>query len=78
MALGAPVVAAASTALPEVVGDAGQLVPLESDAWATAIGDAIARREHWQVRGRERAKQFQAVDSGRDLAAAYRHVVGNQ
>ena len=78
MALGAPVVAAASTALPEVVGDAGQLVALEVDAWATAVNDAIARREYWQARGRERAMQFRAVDSGRDLATAYRHVVNNQ
>jgi alpha-1,3-rhamnosyl/mannosyltransferase len=78
MALGAPVVAAASTALPEVVGDAGQLVRLEVDAWATAVNDAIVRRSHWQARGRERAMQFRALDSGRDLAIAYRHAVDNQ
>lgn len=78
MALGAPVVAAATTALPEVVGDAGQLVPLELDAWAAAVEDAMTRREHWQARGHNRAMQFRAADSGRDLARAYRHVMGNQ
>ncbi|MBJ7505448.1 MAG: glycosyltransferase family 4 protein [Ilumatobacteraceae bacterium] len=75
MALGAPVIAANSTALPEVVGDAGHALPLDLEAWASAVNDVITRRTMWQERGRVRASQFQAIDSGRDLAAVYRRVM---
>lgn len=76
MALGAPVVAADATALPEVVGTAGQVVPLQPGAWAAAIRDAIANRSAWQQCGSTRAAQFRAVDSGDDLARAYRRLLG--
>lgn len=76
MALGTPVVAADQTALPEVVGAAGQVVALEVDAWASAIDDAIARRGHWAALGVARAAQFSAAASGRDLADAYRRTMG--
>jgi len=36
----------------------------------------IARRAGWQDRGRLRAAQFTALESGRDLAQVYRTVVG--
>lgn len=75
MALGTPVVAADSTALPEVVGDAGQVVPLDVATWAQAIEEAIARREEWRSRGFARAMEYQSVDSGRDLAAAYQRTM---
>jgi alpha-1,3-rhamnosyl/mannosyltransferase len=75
MALGTPVVAADSTALPEVVGDAGQLVPFDVEAWADAINDAITRRNEWRARGLARAAQYRAIDSGRDLAAAYERAI---
>lgn len=75
MALGTPVIASDQTALPEVVGSAGQVVRLDVDAWVTAIDDAVRRRDEWVGRGRERASQFRSVDSGRDLAAAYRHIL---
>jgi alpha-1,3-rhamnosyl/mannosyltransferase len=74
MSLGAPVVASNLTALPDVVGDAGYAIDLDLQAWADAITDVISRRETWQQRGRTRAMQFRAVDSGRDLAAVYRKV----
>lgn len=74
MALGTPVIAADQTALPEVVGDAGQVVSLDVAAWAAAIDDAVQRRDEWVRRGRERATQFRSVDSGRDLGSAYRLV----
>ena len=72
MALGTPVIASDHTALPEVVGDAGQVVPLDVAAWAAAIDHAIAHREFWRARGFVRAAHFRALDSGSDLAAAYR------
>ena len=74
MALGAPVIAANATALPEVVGDAGHLLDLSVDTWADAVRDVIARRAGWQDRGRVRAAQFTALESGRDLAQVYRTV----
>ncbi|MFM8643760.1 MAG: glycosyltransferase, partial [Actinomycetota bacterium] len=75
MALGTPVIASDQTALPEVVGSAGQVVHLDVDAWATAVDDAVRRRAEWVGRGRERANEFRLIDSGRDLDAAYRHIL---
>lgn len=72
MALGTPVIVADSTALPEVVGSAGHVVPLDLEAWTAAIDDVTLQRTVWAQRGRERANQFRAIDSGHDLAAAYR------
>lgn len=72
MALGTPVVASDCAALPEVVGDAGQVVPLDVDAWSQAIDRATTQRADWQARGRRRAGEFRSIDSGRDLAAVYR------
>ncbi|MFM7046716.1 MAG: glycosyltransferase family 4 protein [Actinomycetota bacterium] len=72
MALGTPVIASDRTALPEVVADAGQVVTLDVEAWAAAIESAVRGRDEWVRRGVARASQFRSVDSGRDLAAAYR------
>jgi glycosyltransferase involved in cell wall biosynthesis len=72
MALGTPVITSDRGALPEVVGDSGQVVPLDLDAWSHAIDRAISHRADWQSRGRRRAGEFRSVDSGRDLAAVYR------
>lgn len=74
MSLGAPVIASDRTALPEVVGDGGQVVGLDVAAWAAAVDDAITNRDEWVRRGRDRATQFRSVDSGRDLGSAYRLV----
>jgi len=71
MALGTPVIASDAGALPEVVGNAGQVVGLHVDAWAGAIDNATANRSEWVRRGRERATEFRSIDSGRDLASAY-------
>jgi glycosyltransferase involved in cell wall biosynthesis len=62
MAAGTAVVAADATALPEVVGEAGRLVPVgDVDGWAGAIdallGDA-AERERLAAQGRERAARY--------------------
>ena len=78
MALGTPVITSNLTALPEVVGDAGQVLPLDVAAWAAAVDDAVANREHWRARGAARAARFRAADSGSDLAVAYRKTVGKR
>lgn len=75
MALGAPVLAANTTALPEVVGDAGHVLPFALEAWAGAFDDVVARRAWWQERGRLRSLQFRSIDSGNDLAEVYRRVL---
>ncbi|MFM7307577.1 MAG: hypothetical protein ACKO2Q_06330, partial [Actinomycetota bacterium] len=62
-------------ALPEVVGNAGQVVTLDLSAWVHAIDNAVANRNDWVRRGRERANEFRLIDSGRDLDAAYRHIL---
>ena len=78
MALGAPVITSNLTALPEVVADAGQVLTLDVAAWAAAVDHAIANREHWRTRGAARAATFRAVDSGSDLAVAYRKTLGER
>jgi alpha-1,3-rhamnosyl/mannosyltransferase len=75
MALGTPVICADSTALPEVVGDAGLALPLVEDAWADALDDVAARGDALRTAGRRRAEAFTAEASGRALAHAYRMAV---
>ena len=62
MACGTPVVAAASGALPETVGDAGLLVsPDDADAFADALVEAACDdrlRDRLTVAGRQRAAEF--------------------
>lgn len=81
MARGCPVVAADTTALPEVVGDAGVLVaPDDLDAWARellALIDDDAHHAAYVARGLERAAAFSAVASAEALLAAYREVLAS-
>lgn len=72
MTLGTPIVAAATTCIPEVVGDAGIVLPLDVDAWAGALDTARARRADLVARGHDRAAQFTAARSGAALAGGYR------
>jgi glycosyltransferase involved in cell wall biosynthesis len=62
MACGAPVIASDTTSLPEVVGDAGVLVPpTDVDAWTSALAavlDDPARRAALRGAGLARARQF--------------------
>ena len=44
MALGTPVICSDATCLPEVVGDAAVVRPLQLDAWADALDEVAARR----------------------------------
>lgn len=81
MAAGVPVVATTGGALPEVVGDAGVLVPPgDPEALAAAIRDLLAdpeRRRTLGAKGRERVLQeFQWERTARDVEAVYREAIG--
>jgi glycosyltransferase involved in cell wall biosynthesis len=72
MACGAPVVAARTGALAEVAGDAAVLAdPLDPDAIAAALNEAIARSEELRKRGLERARAFDWRDVARQTVAVY-------
>jgi glycosyltransferase involved in cell wall biosynthesis len=81
MACGVPVVAAERGGLPEVVGDAGELVDPES---AEAIAGTIAallvdpeRRRALAARGRERAQRFRWEGSAQRTLEIYRAVLAS-
>jgi len=80
MASGVPVVVADSGALPEVVGDAGLVVPEADDAaWTSAIrslveNDELARR--CTSAGLERARSFSWQAVAADHAELYEAVAG--
>lgn len=72
MALGTPIICSDRGALPEVVGSAGLVLPLEVDAWAEAIASLPQQRASLVERGRVRAARFSLNNSGSQLARAYR------
>ena len=71
MTLGCPVVASDATCVPQVVGDAGLVRPLDADAWAGALDEARARRTELVAAGLRRAAGFTSRVSGAALSAAY-------
>ena len=75
MALGTPVICSDRAALPEVVGDAGVVLPLTVEAWADALSVVAAERDALVERGLHRAARFTTTASGSALAAAYRRAV---
>jgi len=80
MASGVPVVASTGGSLPEVVGDAGLLIPPEDqDRWRTAliqvVGDAALRAE-LIARGRARAAEFSLERFASETLAVYREAAG--
>jgi alpha-1,3-rhamnosyl/mannosyltransferase len=72
MALGTPVVTSDRACLPEVVGGAGIVLPLDHEAWADVPSLTLARRDELVTAGLRRAETFTAARSGEALAAAYR------
>jgi glycosyltransferase involved in cell wall biosynthesis len=79
MAAGCPVIAAAATALPEVVGDAGVLVrPDDRDGWAAAmlrmLDDATLRTRLIDA-GHDRVRAFTPAETTRRATAAYRQAL---
>lgn len=75
MACGTPVVAAASSSLPEVVGDAGVLVPpLNVDALAEAMRSLLRdpeKRRSLSERGLARARSYTWAETARATASLY-------
>lgn len=76
MAMGTPVVASDTSSLPEVVGDAGVLVPAgDADAFATALRDLLAStqtRDALVARARTRARAFTWQAHAQKVAEVYR------
>ncbi len=80
MACGAPVLAADATSLPEVVGEAGLLLPPEEpEAWAHAmarlLGDSALARDLAR-RGIDRAAGFSWRETARRTLRLYHRVAG--
>ena len=79
MTAGCPVVASCTTAIPEVVGQAGILLsPDDAEGWTTALGRVLsdpALAAALVARGRERLAEFSWERSGRLQVEAYRQAV---
>jgi glycosyltransferase involved in cell wall biosynthesis len=82
MTLGVPVVASRRGSLPEVLGDAGQLVDAED---ASAFADAIARvlgdrafADTCAARGIERSKQVRWDRTARQTLEVYERAIAHR
>lgn len=76
MAAGAPVVAGARGALPEIVGNAGILVdPYDIGAIADGIENAIGHRDSLVAAGRARAPQFSWKIAAESMVGIYRELL---
>lgn len=71
MTLGAPVVCSDATCMPQIVGDAGLVRPLQPDAWAGVLDEVRRRRDELVAAGHSRALDFTSRASGAALAAVY-------
>lgn len=72
MALGTPVICSDRTSLPEVVGDAGVVLPLTAQAWSRALTTVRVRRQEFVAAGYERSRMFTVATSAEALIRAYR------
>ena len=79
MACGTPVLAANTSSLPEIVGDAGILLPPKDvEAWATALCEVVVEAEKRHLlakRGQERARLFSWERTARETLAVYQEVL---
>jgi D-inositol-3-phosphate glycosyltransferase len=80
MACGTPVVASNAGALPEVVGEAGWLLPPDDhNAWLTVLRELwrdTALHDKFRVAGQERAKTFTWQRAAAATVSVYDEVVG--
>jgi len=80
MSCGAPVIAARSSSIPEVVGDAGVLLDPDDEAgWAAAIEHVVDHQAHadrLRAAGLTRAACFSWRRTAGETAAIYRRLVG--
>jgi len=78
MRCGAPVLASNTSSFPEVVGDAGVLLPPDDvDAWAETIRDLLrnpARLADLRQRGLERAGAFSWSWTAKETYRVYREI----
>lgn len=72
MALGTPVISSDLACLPEVMGDAGLVLPLVAEAWAKAVEQVDSSRGTYLELAARRLENFSAEASGKALAEAYR------
>ena len=72
MQLETPVIASDCAALPEIIGSAGLVLPLNLDVWSGALDTVNSRRDALVAAGKIRATNFSIANSGKDLAQAYR------
>jgi glycosyltransferase involved in cell wall biosynthesis len=72
MQCGVPVICSNNSSLPEVVGDAGLVLPLQIEAWAEAINQVQTLRTRYAEAATKRLENFTAEASGQALASAYR------
>ena len=79
MVHGVALVAANTTALPEVVGEAGELVdPHDQRAWAAALSALLAdpaRRARMGAAGRARAHHYRWEENAKALTEVYRQAL---
>lgn len=75
MTIGTPVICSDRAAVPEVVGDAALVLPLDESSWASALTTVASRRDAMIAAGRVRAGSFSVAASGDDLASAYASVM---
>jgi alpha-1,3-rhamnosyl/mannosyltransferase len=76
MALGTPVICSDRTSLPEVVGDAGVVIPLTPEAWGKALTTVRLRRQEFVAAGYERSRMFTVATSAEALLRAYKKALG--
>lgn len=76
MHLGTAILASDCASIPEVVGDAGVVVPLDGDAWIEGLHHVRTQRDDLVERGHQRAAHFTTALSGADLLVAYRMATG--
>lgn len=82
MTVGTPTIVSDVSSLPEVVGEAGWLVPPEDvEGWATTIGRLLADeelREAYRHRGFEQAQKFSLRRMAEETLAVYRRVAQSE
>lgn len=76
MHFGTPIICSDRGSIPEVVGDAGIVLPLTTHAWASALDDVRRDRTKLLAAGTARAERFTARLSAEDLVHQYDTVMG--